>query len=51
MDQLHELKQKYLMKKEEYRQAIERHEFLEQLEIRQEIEQLRSKWLELKRIS
>ncbi|MDR6225258.1 hypothetical protein [Desmospora profundinema] len=48
MDPMLELKKKYQMKKEEYRQAIERHEFLEQLEIRQEMEQLRSQWHQLK---
>jgi protein-arginine kinase activator protein McsA len=49
MDPLIELKKRYEMKKEEYKQAIERHEFLEQLEIREEMEQLRNQWHQLKR--
>ncbi|WP_169713569.1 hypothetical protein [Paludifilum halophilum] len=43
-DQLRELKNKMKLKKEEYRQAVERHEFLEQHVIQEEIEQLKMEW-------
>ncbi|MFC4076904.1 hypothetical protein [Salinithrix halophila] len=46
-EQLREIKNKLLAKKEEYKQAVERHEFLELYEIKEEIEQLRVQWHQL----
>ncbi|PTX58285.1 hypothetical protein C8P63_11732 [Melghirimyces profundicolus] len=42
-----EIKNKYRVKKEEYKQAVERHEFLEQHDIREELEILRNQWAQL----
>ncbi|QKG85150.1 hypothetical protein GXN76_12175 [Kroppenstedtia pulmonis] len=48
-DQLRELRSKMLLKKEEYKQAVERHEFLEQHSLIEEINQLRSEWKQLQK--
>ncbi|GGE19119.1 hypothetical protein GCM10011571_21300 [Marinithermofilum abyssi] len=47
MDPVLELKNKLRDKKEEYKQAVERHEFLEQQAIQEEIEQLKIQWHQL----
>ncbi|MDA8351883.1 MAG: hypothetical protein M0Z65_01550 [Firmicutes bacterium] len=46
-DQLLEIREKYNRKREEYKQAVDRHEFLEQMKIREELENLKMQWDQL----
>ncbi|SFS66884.1 hypothetical protein [Marininema halotolerans] len=46
-DPIQEIKNLLLAKKEEYKQAVERHEFLELHEIKEDIKALQIQWQEL----
>lgn len=43
-DQRLEIESKLRQKQEQYRQAVERHEFLEQVAIKEELEKLQMEW-------